>query len=297
MKAPQLFKTLTVTVLACVLAHAASAKPAVYVADFFTRDREITPLTMKLTGDFEIALGGTNKYDILERRDFDKLRAEAKNEAAIAEVSGLPGELVSALKTKNAEMVVFGEVFDDVDSGQVSVTVSFVTFSGEKKLLLNAKIPRGKINDGDTRTAAMDELVKRIVTSSRKVVQLELNGVLFQVVRCRASDRVVTIDLLVTDNEEDKDLTLYADSNSSVYDNNGNRTGASSGRLANVVANGNNWGQLRMPLISGVPVKAALEFQGVSSTAESIARVDIKCWESLRQKDFWVSFRNLPIER
>lgn len=291
MKALQLFKTLTVTALACVLAHAASAKPAVYVADFFTRDREVTPLTMKLTGDFEVALGSTNKYEILERRDFDKLRAEAKNEAAIAEVSGLSAELVSALKTKNAEMVVFGEVFDDIDSGQVSVTVSFVTFSGEKKLLLNAKIPRGKINDGDTRTAAMEELVKRIVSSSRKVVQTELNGLLFQVTRCRASDRVVTLDLLITNNEEDKRLKMLI-YNTVLFDNRGNRIKASSVRLANQV--GEN---VQLDLISGVPIKAAVEFQGVSPDAPSIARVDIQCWESIREREFLTSFRNLLIER
>lgn len=292
MKALQLFKTSILAALACLAVHAASAKSAVYVADFFTRDREITPLTMKLTGDFELALGGTNKYDILERRDFDKLRAEAKNEAAIAEISGMSGELVSALKAKNADMVVFGEVFDDIDSGQVSVTVSFVTFSGSKRLLLNTKIPRGKINDGDTRTAAMEELAKKVASSSRKVVQIESKGILIQVTGCRASDRNLKIELLVTNNEDDKGFSINTGNGSAIFDDNGNLIRPSSVRLANQVSN-----SPELDLISGVSVKGALEFQGVSASAESIARLDIACWESTRRDWYLVSLRNIPIER
>jgi hypothetical protein len=291
MKAALLFTTCLVLSLVCSLAEASSAKPTVYVADFFTRDREITPLTTKLTSEFEFALSGTGRYDLLERRDFDQLRAQAKNEAAIAEISGMSGELVAALKTRSADMVVFGEVFDDIDSGQVSVTVSFVTFTGEKKLMLNGKIPRGKVNDADSRSAAMEELVKKVVSSARRVIQSERNGILFQISRCRASERVVIVELVITNNEDDKRFQLGA-GDTVLFDNNGNRIRASSVRVANQAGNSAD-----TELISGVPVRATIEFQGVNANAVTVARLDISCWEGSRRDWFITSFRNLAIER
>lgn len=292
MNAFPFLKAVVAAALLAVVARAAGDRPTVYVADFFTRDREITPTTMKLTSEFEIALGGTGQYEILERRDFDKLRAEAKNEAAIADIGGLPGTLVNALKTKHAEMVVFGEVFDDVDSGQVSVSVSFVAFSGEKKRLLNIKIPRGKINDSDTRTAAMEELVRKIATSSRKIAEVEARGFRFQVVRARASGRVVVVELTITNNEDDKQLRLSC--NQTVFfDEKGNRAKSTSLRLANLVGRTS----VSLDTISGVPVKASVEFSGVAPTATTIARLDLSGWDSVQRDAFVVSLRNIPIER
>jgi len=292
MKAFPFLKALVATALLAAIARAAGDRPTVYVADFVTRDREVTPTTMKLTSEFETALSGAGQYEILERRDFDKLRAEAKNETAIAEIGGLPAALASALKTKRAEMVVFGEVFDDVDSGQVSVSVSFVTFSGEKKRLLNTKIPRGKINDADTRTAAMEELVRKIATSSRKIAEIEARGFRFQVARARASDRVVIVELTITNNEEDKQLRLSC-SQTVFFDEKGNRAKAASVRLANLVGRTS----VSLDTISGVPIKATVEFSGVAPSATTIARLDLSGWDSLRRDAFVASLRNIPIER
>jgi len=137
----------------------------------------------------------------------------------------------------------------------------------------------------------VNDLVKRIVTSSRKVVQTELNGLLFQVVRCHASDRVITIDFLITNNEDDKKFKVVTDG-TLLFDNNGNRNTPSAIKLANVIGSGS-----QIDLISGVPIKASFEFQGANATAEAISRLDLYCWESGRDQWFTASFRNLPIER
>ena len=141
----------------------------------------------------------------------------------------------------------------------------------------------------------MADLTKRIATSSRKVKQIEINGLLIQVVRCHGSDKTVTVDLIITNNEDDKGVRLISHDQSCLFDGNGNRAGASLAKLANVVDS--SWDGAGIAMISGVPTKASLEFQGVSPDADTIVRLDIRLYESVRNGQFTVSFRNLTIER
>ena len=212
--------------------------PAVYVWDFADRTLQKTELTANFTHDFEAALlqfGGSN-YRVIERRQFDRLQGQADNEAKIASMAQLSPATIEALKTQKAEQVIFGEVYDDVSSGQVSITVTFEDFSGQKKLIKSTLMTKGLVNDASTRAAAMEKLVKEIAARQVSVNKKDSDDFLFEIVKCTQSDKVVTVNFIVTNNQDnDRNIQLDANWNpvSRLFDDAGNEITSDMVKLAN----------------------------------------------------------------
>jgi hypothetical protein len=132
----------------------------VYVWDFNTRDSlEKTDLPNKLTYEFEEALFNCKGFQVLERRRMDRLIDHAKNERSVSQVSSND---LATLTIRGAQLIAFGDVFDDRESGQVKVTVTLENFEGEKKMIVSALMQRGLVNDAASRTKAMKSLVEEL---------------------------------------------------------------------------------------------------------------------------------------
>lgn len=142
------------------------SKERVYIWDFVNNDGQQTDLTARITSEFEEALIEAKCFQVLERRRFDKLLAHIKNEKAIADLNDISrvsqGEVK---KITNAQVVVFGRVDDDVDSGQIKISVSFQHFDSSKEVK-SVRIPRGQRLDAESRENAMKKLVKEICDNS-----------------------------------------------------------------------------------------------------------------------------------
>ncbi len=140
----------------------ALGQPNAYVVEFTTRDLEKSTLTANFTRDFEQALVQAGCYTVLESREFSRLLTELDRERAIADVADLSKSALDSLKAQQAEMVVFGEVFDDLNSGQVHVGVTFQKFDRTKVQAESILLTRGKVHDAESRREAMAELAQRI---------------------------------------------------------------------------------------------------------------------------------------
>jgi hypothetical protein len=271
--------------------------PAVYVWDFADEARNKTELSAKFTRDFETALlqfGGGN-YRVIERRDLDRLQGQADNEAKIASIAQLPAATVEALKLQKAEQVIFGEVYDDVSSGQVRITVTFEDFSGQKKLIKSTLMTKGLVNDATSRASAMEKLVKDIAARQVSVNKKESDGFLFEIVKCSQSDKVVTVDFIVTNNQDDRKILLLAQNGekSRLFDDSGNEIIADMVKLANK----SSGGSIEHLMVSGLPTKCQFIFDGVSPKAASIARMEISYEDMEIGKDFRLIFRNIELEK
>jgi uncharacterized protein YcfJ len=271
--------------------------PAVYVWDFTDRTLQKTEQTANFTHDFEVALmqfGGSN-YRVIERRQLDRLQGHAENEAKIASMAQLSPEAVATLKTQKAEQVIFGEVYDDVSSGQVSITVTFEDFSGQKKLIKSTLMARGMVNDASSRASAMEKLVKEIAARQVSVNKKESDGFLFEIVKCSQSDKVVTVDFIVTNNQDDRKIRMDASSGgtSRLFDDAGNEIAADRVKLANK-SDGSYVNHL---MVSGLPTKCQFIFDGDSGKANTIARLEINYVDQEIGKDFRLIFRNIALEK
>jgi hypothetical protein len=285
---------------------AVQAKPKVYVVDFATRDLEKNTQTANFTRDFEQALVQAGCYTVLESREFSRLLTELDRERAIADVADLSKSALDGLKTEQAEMVVFGEVFDDVDSGQVNVTVTFQKFDRTKALIKSSLLARGKVNDAASRQEAMAALAGGLCRRTATVERMTENDFIFDLDECRIQERNVTCELLVTNNGEDRDLVVanhdkygYQDYRgikmTRMYDDFSGETLASRILLARRESDRDN--AVRNTLISGRPAELELTFEGVSSKATIVTRLNVECWESEHESAFTVTFRNIPLKR
>ena len=282
---------------------AVQAKPKVYVVDFATRDLEKNTQTANFTRDFEQALVQAGCYTVLESREFSRLLTELDRERAIADVADLSKSALDGLKTEQAEMVVFGEVFDDVDSGQVNVTVTFQKFDRTKALIKSTLLARGKVNDAASRQEAMAALAGGLCQRTATVRRMTANEFIFDLEECRMQERKVACELLVTNNGEDRDL-FVANHNpykppisklTRMYDDFSDETLASRILLARRESE-RDLG-VRNTLISGRPAELEVAFEGVSSKATTITRLNVECWESEHERAFTVTFRNIPLKR
>ncbi|MGH9822005.1 MAG: CsgG/HfaB family protein [Blastocatellia bacterium] len=143
-------------------ANAQGAQERVYIWDFTDRDGKQTDLTTRLTAEFEEALSKAKCYQVLERRQFDRLLAHIKNEKAIIDLNDISkASRVEVRTITNAQIVVFGRVDDDLDSGQVKISVSLQRFDSTKEVR-SIRIPRGQRFDSQSRENAMQQLVQEI---------------------------------------------------------------------------------------------------------------------------------------
>jgi hypothetical protein len=285
----------TILLQSSLLIKADPPPTTVYVRDFMTRDRDTTDITRSLTEEFEVALKNSQAYDILDRRDLDLLDSEKDKEKTAMSSTDIPENAAADLKRKGAQMVIFGEVFDDIGSGQVSVTVTFEDWNSEKQLIKEIDIPRGTINDKPTREAAMAELVKKIVQGNQPVLKAETHSFLVEITKCQGQGENVTVEMQVTDNDDlDRNFGLKIRGNGTclLFDNNGNQAAATYARVSNQEGNA---GIVRSLLVSGIPVKCTLEFGGVPEHATALSRLFINMVGG--DENFNMTFKNIPIER
>lgn len=136
----------------------------VYVWDFTRRNAGKDAITSKFTHDFEVALmrHGKARYSVLERRDISRLIAQIDNQRAIDDILQISPESRTSLNARRATTVFFGVVFDDIASGQFSVTVTLQLFDGTKLLVEDVFMPRGRIQDAASRREAMTRLVEKL---------------------------------------------------------------------------------------------------------------------------------------
>ena len=144
-------------------AQAQNTKTNIYVWDFKTDDETIKKYAEKFTDDFETELIKLEKYAVLQRRSHNLVLVHRSMENAISNVKNLPSETVDKLKTIRAEIVVFGELTEDKDSGVYEVTVFFQNLSnGQIPKKESVIIARDQIGSNSSRKKYMKSLIKKL---------------------------------------------------------------------------------------------------------------------------------------
>lgn len=310
---------------------ATTQRENVYVWPFAQKgkDRE---LAGHLTREFEQALTDDSEFDVLERGDLPRLWSHRQNEPVILDILDLPQEARKHLQAKQADMVVFGEVHDDQNSGEVIVTVVFQDFSGHQRLAKSQSFTRGKRIDPDSRRKAMQQLVEDLSNAARRQQRMppppdpvpgpppgpvprplpgrivgppliahgnsvQSHDFLFVLQGCRVVETRVSCRLQITSQGKERKLLLYttrkdAARHSLIHDQ-GNRQAVAS--QATIDDKKVHFGRVSAILPAGHPADATVEFKGFPSQAGSIARLEIACKDLDRAQDFTVEFRNIPL--
>lgn len=144
----------------------------IYVWDFSTREGRTTDITTNLTKEFEEALIQCRRFQILERRRYDRLLAQKDNEKAILKMEGISLSTLNNLKTIQANAVIFGEVYDDIENGSIKVTIICQTFDGRILFQQSSSFLRGLRFHAPSREAAMQEIVNNLPKDSNAIPPL-----------------------------------------------------------------------------------------------------------------------------
>ena len=139
-----------------------SAKPSrVYVADFTSTTLHDDNLLLSFTDQFETALIDSHVYTVLNRDHLAKLLRESKSEASLTSLQDISSQVRSRIQhLEAADAVIFGQVTDDLDSGELIITVTLETFDSVKQWKHSKTMKRGLIRDYTERQNVLNKLVE-----------------------------------------------------------------------------------------------------------------------------------------
>lgn len=136
-----------------------------YIWEFGTRDGKRNEATQNITQEFETAFIRTQCCTVLERRNYDRLMSQKENEQAVMSIDGIADDSVGTLKTLQADAVVFGEVYDDVKSGEVKISIAVQNFEGKSLIAQSIRFSRGKLSDAASREESMKSLAEKVCSA------------------------------------------------------------------------------------------------------------------------------------
>ncbi len=287
--------------LAAVLAEniAQVDKKIIAVVDFTDLQGNVTELGRFIAEEFSVSLFGTGKeFEVVDRTHLKSILQEHKlaltgliDPSAARKLGQLAGvqALVTGTITPFGESVRLSVKILDTETAKV-----IGASSGQiaKTKAIEELLGRGI----ETTAASFSKPVKAVSTSASKskaVQSTEVQGFTFELKECKRSGESVTCTLLVTNNEEDRELRLYANDGSRksrIFDNLGNEYIARRCKIGNK----ENPYNAEILLVSGIPTKAILSFTKISLETTGVALLEVRCRSG---DDFKVQFRNIPFSK
>ena len=282
-----------------------SGKKTVAVVDFTDLQGNVTELGRFLAEEFSVGLASNAKdFEVIDRTNLKAILQEHK----LASTGIIDTQTARRLgEIAGVQALVTGNITPFGDSVRLSVKVldaaTARVISG-----FSADIPR---------TKAIEELLAKGISSTSGVTPSQTtprplegsdapsveatsqDAFSFQLKSCQRSGTVVACKLLITNEGDDRQLSMYARWNyprgSRIFDQRGNEYGAESVQ----VGNHQNAGYVENLLVSGVPTSATLTFDKVSADATKVSLLEITCRRQKDRdvKDFVVQMRNVPLGR
>ena len=266
---------------------------SIYVWNFSDRSGGMNDLTASLTDEFEEALLQTDCCEILQRRTYARLFQHRENERAISGYGNLSSDSKSRLKDIQANTVVFGEVYDDTNSGQVKVSASFEKLNGTIDKRASVYMAKYDINNPSKREEAMLKLIDELrltPNNSAPIATEQVDEWTFALKGCQRIGKDVKCSYVVTSNYRDRNFVMGG--YSKAYDEyNYEYAGIKTQKLANKTSSSN----LSLQLIDGIPASGFITFGNVSSRATKFPLLEFAVrGDDLSVRSF--QFRDVPIE-
>ena len=134
----------------------------VYVWDFNVSHDSLRARAADLTEDFETELIRSGLYTVLERRKYNRVLAHQSMEVRISGIQNLSTASKDSLKAIRADIVIFGELKYDFQSGVYEVTVTFQRLDEVILKKESVLIERPLIDHNQTRKKSMRELLGKV---------------------------------------------------------------------------------------------------------------------------------------
>ena len=150
----------------------------IYVWDFtWDDDKKQNTFTKQITFEIESSLTRNTHCTVLQRRSIASLMQQTENEKAFARLfDEISPSNQKTLKTKGAEIVVFGEIRQDIRS---DVTILKLTFQNiDSKSILYSQsyfLTRVLINDPHLRADSLDIFIRNCIDNTFNSTSTNIN--------------------------------------------------------------------------------------------------------------------------
>jgi len=268
----------------------------IYVWEFATKGGARDAITSSFTEEFEEALIQSQCCVVLQRRVFARLFDQKQNEKAVLGLSGVPAAKLEDLKSLEAKTVVFGEVYDDANSGQVKFSVNFESFDGNIIKKASIHVPKYAINDPSKREEAVEQLMNKLdlFPATKRPKETKTFGDWeFSLTGCVQNGNAVTCGYTVMSKYRDRNFTINGTYNggSLAYDEFNYEYKANSAKLSNKQAPQ----YVKQRLIADVQATGQISFANISTRTTKFTMLEFRVGgDDLTEKT--IQFRNVPLE-
>ncbi len=282
------------------------SKSKIAVIEFSDLNGNITEFGMYLSEELITRLFLTRKFDVIERQLLNQIISEQK----LGMTGLIDDESAIAIgKILGVDAIVSGTITDFGTDLKVNARI-ISTETGKVFGVAGTKIVKDETVEklmGIISTVQKEEIQKQTEKKeiSKEVLKkIEAEKFTFELTKCEmSSGGKVTCDLLITNNAKDRELTLFTNTTSRMFDYFGNEYRPNQWELANKKG-GLTGGifdsictfRIQSLLISGISTKASLTFKNVTQKANGISLLEVSFWEQ-ESGNFKIKFRNIPLSK
>ena len=266
-------------------------KKKVAVVDFTDLQGSVTELGRFIAEEFSVSLADSGKgFEVVDRTHLQSIIKEHKLSR-----KGLidPATARKLGRIAGVEALVTGTLTPLGESVRISVKVldtetAAVIKSGRGDLAMTNAFQTLMGNEVGGSSGQPISRSKR--PRPGKVQQSKVAGnFLFELLNCKLKDGTVNCKFMVTNKKADQTLSIHG--RSRLYDDLGNEYPTTSAQIANSMNHLNNYRGVYKTIISGVPTRVTVAFEGFSPEATIITSLKIETNAG------WIDFRNIPLTK
>lgn len=168
-----LFFSLSAIILPTATLFAQNAKLKVYVWNFSVSNDSLSSYGDDFTNDFETELIKFEIYEVLDRRNLNRIMAKKDMEKNISKIENLSSESKNELKVKEADAVFFGDLKFDNSGGKYKLSVTLESLNGELLRKGSILIDKGEIYHPPSRKDKVELLFKSLHAKELSIAKKE----------------------------------------------------------------------------------------------------------------------------
>jgi TolB-like protein len=274
-----------------------AGKTRIAVVDFTDLQGNVTELGRFIAEEFAVALLSNGKgFEIVDRTHLQTLIKEHKLSATglidpataqkLGQIAGVDALVTGSITPFGETIRLSVKILDAKTAKLIGANSGNIPATEAIKTLIYTGIQGG--GSGGTSAKPISQTPKL-----QPEQEIEAKGFTFTLQKCERSGDSVTFYFIITNNKEDRVLSLYNNSGR-VIDNLGNEYTSQLVQLGQSIARRNYTGIAESNLVSDVPIKASINFDIIEAEAEFIRILEIYLHGD---ENFKVQFHNIQFSK
>lgn len=274
-----------------------TGKSRIAVVDFTDLQGNVTELGRFIAEEFAVALLGNGQgFEIVDRTHLQALIKENRLSATglidpataqkLGQIAGVDALVTGTITPFGESVRLSVKILDAKSAKLIGANAGNIPATEAIKTLLSSGIQGGGNGGSSEKLIAQPPRLQ----AEQKI---EANEFTFTLQKCERSGDSVTFYFIITNNKEDRVLSLYNYSGR-LFDNLGNEYTSQLVKLGQSVARRSYTGIAASNLVSNVPIKASINFDKIEAEAQFIRILEIYVHGD---QEFKVQFRNVQFSK